>query len=154
MCELVHVTHGGAADCTDTAIGEKLPGRCDDFMEWNARAQLTTWHPMTSPDGPVAAAGSLGDTLASINDYARKQWSGLVGDYYAPRADLYLAQALADAAARRPFNTTAMRRREARLAFEWQTAFGNGYPTSPAGDAVAVSTRMRDKWGPFFSKCR
>jgi alpha-N-acetylglucosaminidase len=123
-------------------------------MEWNARAQLTTWHPMTSPDGPVAgAARRLGDDLVGINDYARKQWAGLVGGYYAPRADLYLAQALADAAAGRPFDAAAMGRREARLAFEWQTAFGNGYPTAPAGDPVAVSARMRAKWAPFFSAC-
>ena len=31
-------------DCDDTVLGDKLSS-CDDFMEWNARAQITTWHP-------------------------------------------------------------------------------------------------------------
>ena len=33
---------GSAADCNNTRIAGDI-GRCDDFMEWNARAQLTTW---------------------------------------------------------------------------------------------------------------
>eukprot|EP01051_Picozoa_sp_SAG22_P027070 SAG22_NODE_8881_length_624_cov_0.971429_1_plen_120_part_10 len=41
---------GNATDCTDIVLGEKL-SRCDDFMEWNARAQLTTWHPVAAPPG-------------------------------------------------------------------------------------------------------
>ena len=28
---------GNATDCTDTVLGDKL-SKCDDFMEWNARA--------------------------------------------------------------------------------------------------------------------
>lgn len=35
---------GNSTDCTDTVLADKL-SRCDDFMEWNARAQITTWHP-------------------------------------------------------------------------------------------------------------
>ena len=38
-------------------------------------------------------------------------------------------------------------------AYEWQTAFGNGYPTEPAGDVVAVSTAVMSKWGHFFGAC-
>jgi len=35
---------GNMTDCDDTVLGDKLSS-CDDFMEWNARAQITTWHP-------------------------------------------------------------------------------------------------------------
>jgi hypothetical protein len=34
---------GSATDCVGLRIGKKETGRCDDFMEWNARSQLTTW---------------------------------------------------------------------------------------------------------------
>ena len=43
---------GNATDCTDTVLGDKL-SKCADFMEWNARAQLTTWHPVDSPSHPT-----------------------------------------------------------------------------------------------------
>ncbi len=39
-----------------------------DFFEYNARNQITLWGPS-----------------GEIEDYASKQWSGLVGSYYAPR---------------------------------------------------------------------
>ena len=33
---------GNGTDCTDTILGNLS---CPDFMEWNARVQLTTWYP-------------------------------------------------------------------------------------------------------------
>ena len=36
---------GTATDCTDTLISPDI-GNCADFMEWNAKAQLTTWYPV------------------------------------------------------------------------------------------------------------
>ena len=36
---------GSATDCVDTQIEGDI-GHCSDFMEWNARAQLTTWYPV------------------------------------------------------------------------------------------------------------
>jgi hypothetical protein len=66
-----------ATDCTDTIIGDGLIKDCADFMEWNARSQLTTWQP-TPKVGP----------LGNPQDYARKHWSGLIKSYYAPRVRL------------------------------------------------------------------
>ncbi|CAO2647564.1 Nn.00g084860.m01.CDS01 [Neocucurbitaria sp. VM-36] len=45
-----------------------------DFYEYNARNQLTLW----GPGG-------------EISDYASKSWGGLVGDYYLPRWETFLA---------------------------------------------------------------
>ena len=50
---------GNATDCTDTIVGDLA---CADFMEWNARSQLTTWRP-TPKGGPTGWP----------NDYAKKQ---------------------------------------------------------------------------------
>lgn len=44
-----------------------------DFFEYNARNQVTLW----GPNG-------------EIEDYASKQWSGLVGDYYAHRWQMFV----------------------------------------------------------------
>jgi alpha-N-acetylglucosaminidase len=66
---------GTATDCTGTIVGDL---NCTDFMEWNARSQLTTWKP-TPKNGP----------LGKPQDYARKHWSGLISSYYVPRVRLY-----------------------------------------------------------------
>jgi alpha-N-acetylglucosaminidase len=42
------------------------------YLEYNARNQITLW----GPDG-------------EINDYASKQWAGLVGSYYLPRWEMF-----------------------------------------------------------------
>ena len=102
--------------------------------------------PPTEGTGPPSWPGR-------INDYARKQWSGLIRGYYAVRVEQFLEQGLVDATAGRPFNTSAVVRRQAKLAFEWQTDFGNIGPTEPVGDPVAVSSAMRAKYAGFFEGC-
>lgn len=90
------------------------------------------------------------------HDYARKQWSGLLGDVYIPRAELYRQQAMLDAAAGRPFDADAAKRSYARLAFEWQTNFsrpGSEYPTEPVGDPITTSVSLHKKWSKFFHVC-
>ena len=144
---------GDATDCTDTALGDKL-SKCADFMEWNARAQITTWHPTDRPSNPTPPTeGTPPAWPGKINDYARKQWSGLVGNYYAPRVQLYLEQGLADARAGRAFDTPTVVRHQAKLAFDWQTDFGNIGPTEPAGDPVEVSAGLMQKYTGFFEGC-
>ena len=41
------------------------------WLEWNARAQVTSW-------------GSIESNGNTIADYASKQWGGLVGSYHLP----------------------------------------------------------------------
>ena len=90
---------------------------------------------------------------AGTNDYARKQWAGLVKDYYAPRVGTYLAQALADEKAGAAINMAALNRRLAKLALEWQTNFGNGYALIPEGDPVSISESLRAKYASHFRSC-
>jgi alpha-N-acetylglucosaminidase len=129
-----------ASDCNGTIVGDLA---CPDFYEWNARCQLTTWNPT-----PQGAASIPGGPI----DYASKHWSGLIKDYYAARAAGIMQQALADAAAGRALNTTAVAAFEAAHAYSWQTAT-NPYPVTPVGDAVALSTAMRAKYAPFYAAC-
>jgi hypothetical protein len=65
---------------------------CGHFYEWNARTQITTWNP-TRKDSDVIPGGPI--------DYASKHWSGLIRDYYVPRATLLMKQAIKDRTAGR-----------------------------------------------------
>jgi hypothetical protein len=104
-------------------------------------SQLTTWHPV------LENASSF-----PVSDYASKHWSGLISDYYAARVMLVMGQALVDAEAGNPLNTTAVDAIKAKHAFAWTTAT-NRYPTSPASGALAVSTAMWRKYEGYFSAC-
>ena len=138
---------GNATDCVDTQIAGDI-GDCGDFMEWNARAQLTTWYPVIgSASAPIVQQGGRD------HDYARKQWSGLIRDVFIPRAELYRKQALSDAAAGSAFNGTAALESYARLSFAWQTSYPSKYPTQPQSDPVTVSTGLWRKYSSFFSSC-
>ena len=176
---------GAASDC----VADNVPvaggiGKCANFMEWNAKAQLTTWCvtwaqlavnctkvsaclPLTHFNiihlpcchiparYPVlgSAAAPRVQQGGRDHDYARKHWSGLIKDVDIPRARLYQAQALRDAAAGLAFNLTAAAAGYARQSYEWQTDLGNRYPTEPVGDVVRVSRALRQKYARYFSSC-
>ena len=127
-----------ASDCNGTVLGD-MP--CENFMSWNARSQITTWYPFVP-----------GSDNTRDQDYARKQWSGLINDYYAVRAQLVLSQALTDAAAGRPLNTSAVKEAEATLAYEWTSSM-NPYPLEPAPGYVQLSSQLLQKYAPFYAAC-
>ena len=146
---------GNATDCTDTVLGAQL-SKCSDFMEWNARAQLTTWHPVDSPTHPSPnPEGAGGVWPGHINDYAKKQWAGLVGGYYAVRIDrCFFDIGMSAAAKGEPVSTTAVKQCQAALAYSWQTDWGDDkYPSQPVGNSVAVSAALRAKYAPYFASC-
>jgi len=127
----------GSNDCGDPWKS------CQDFYEWNARVQLTTWNPTPAnvskiPDGPI--------------DYASKHWSGLIRDYYASRAEQLLAQALESAAAHQPLDKKVWSRAEAELAHTFQMAT-NSYPQTPQGDPIAISRALYSKYSSYFNSC-
>ena len=85
-------------------------------------------------------------------DYASKQWSGLIRDYYAQRVRLVMEQALSDAAAGKPLDSNATKVLKAQLAYNWSTAT-NLYPTEPVVDCVEVSKAMLAKYSHLFTSC-
>jgi alpha-N-acetylglucosaminidase len=141
---------GSATDCTDTRVAklDARGGGCGDLMEWNARAQLTTWYPTLAAEQPTP-----GQQNGRDRDYAGKQWAGLISGIYIPRAELYRDQAIKDAAAGGAFNDTTATADYAHMTYEWQTDFDTVYPVEPVEDDVAVSIALREKWAPFFSSC-
>ena len=49
-----------------------------DWLEWNARVQITTWGNRTAAED------------GGLRDYAHKEWSGLLRDFYYPRWKVWL----------------------------------------------------------------
>ncbi len=68
-----------------------------DLLESNARMQVTVW------GGPI------------LNDYAAKEWSGLVGDFYRPRWDRFFE---AIAATKKPV-AEALKKSSADWELQW-----------------------------------
>lgn len=89
-----------------------------DHYEWNARTQITVW-------GNRNAAEQGG-----LREYAHKEWSGVLADYYYPRWKAYLdaLAATLDGKPMRQFDFYAMD--------EAWTQRHNVYPSVAQGDAV------------------
>ena len=101
-------------------------------MQWNARRVLTLW-----------------GTGKHIRDYARKEWSGMIGGYYLKRWEWYLREAGQALADEQPFDDAAF---YAKL-LKWEGDWADGretYPTEPAGDSLAIAAELWAKYGDAF----
>ncbi|XP_034474694.1 alpha-N-acetylglucosaminidase [Drosophila innubila] len=100
--------------------------------EFNARNQLTAW----GPNGQIL-------------DYAGKQWSGMVRDYYKPRWNMFLDSVTLSMMSNRPFNATIFKQ---RVANEIELPFSNltnVYPTKPVGDTWLISQDIYIRWNSY-----
>ncbi|KAJ0527704.1 putative alpha-N-acetylglucosaminidase [Helianthus annuus] len=101
--------------------------------EWNARTQITMWFDNTEEEASL------------LRDYGNKYWSGLLRDYYGPRAAIYFKYLKESLATGDRFNLQGWRREWIKLTNEWQ----NGryvYPVKSEGDALSISQRLFDKY--------
>jgi alpha-N-acetylglucosaminidase len=99
-----------------------------DFYEWNARAQITTWTPVSDP----------ADGLSPLNDYARKEWAGMISTYYTERVQIWLNHTLG--LAPEPDLSVAL----ASFARQWQHTRWDPQqlPAAPVGDPVTLSRQL------------
>ena len=84
-----------------------------DFFEYNARNQITLW----GPDG-------------QIEDYASKQWSGLVGSYYQQRWQMFV-----DYLIETPLNKYDNKAFHSKL-LEWEIEWGNQKTQMPSASST------------------
>ncbi|KAH8249639.1 hypothetical protein KR032_011040 [Drosophila birchii] len=101
-------------------------------FEFNARNQITAW----GPDGQIL-------------DYACKQWSGLVRDYYRPRWKLFLEDVTVALHSQRPFNGTAFKE---KVLQKIELPFSNKsdiYPVDPVGQTWLISQNLFETWKAF-----
>ena len=97
-------------------------------FEWNARRVLTLWG-----EGP------------HIDDYAWKEWSGLLNGYYLKRWERF-AQALAESLRNdQPFDGNPFNRALRQWMVDWSDQ-RTSYPTEPRGDSVAVARKLWKKY--------
>ena len=97
-------------------------------LEEGARRQITIW----------------GHTDI-LRDYARKEWAGLLKNFYAVRWQRYGDSGLAALEGGAPFDAVAFE----RDLLEWEREWIRGhesYPIEPSGDSVDVSVRLFDRY--------
>jgi alpha-N-acetylglucosaminidase len=100
-----------------------------DLCEHDARELLTIWSNQDS----------------DIIDYANREWSGLVGTFYAARWQTWLGALSAALASGQSLNETAVRARIRDGDRAW-TLQHDAYPAGPRGETIEVSRRLFQKY--------
>jgi len=103
------------------------------LYEWNARNQITLW----------------GDRDSSLHDYARKQWSGLLSDFYLARWEMFLKRLGASLESGTPFDAALFEKDVRQLEDHW-THRRDEFPAEPQGDSIAVGRKMLEKYRPLI----
>ncbi|WVZ87458.1 hypothetical protein U9M48_034093 [Paspalum notatum var. saurae] len=101
--------------------------------EWNARTQITMWFDNTETEASL------------LRDYANKYWSGLLRDYYGPRAAIYFKHLLLSMEKNVPFALEEWRREWISLTNNWQSD-RKVFPTTATGDALNISRSLYMKY--------
>lgn len=121
-----------------------------DYLEFNARNQITWWGPR----------GQLG-----LANYASKHWGGLVKEFYYPRWQIFVDRVVSAVQAGKPLDYEAYLADSLKVETQWQketTCLGQGcvlqlegnnplkvdkYSVVAVGDTIEVAQDLWDKWG-------
>lgn len=98
-----------------------------DLYEWNARVQITTWGNRTAAD------------RGGLRDYAHKEWSGLLRDFYYNRWKVWLEQQKAQ------LNGAPAEKIDFYALEEPWTKQTNSYASQAEGDVIEVAKEIYDK---------
>ncbi|XP_073123504.1 alpha-N-acetylglucosaminidase-like [Henckelia pumila] len=102
-------------------------------FEWNARTQITMWFDNTEEEASL------------LRDYGNKYWSGLLRDYYGPRAAIYFKFLIESLKTDNGFSLKEWRKQWIKLTNEWQSS-RDIFPTSSNGNALNVSRWLYEKY--------
>ncbi|KAH9053519.1 hypothetical protein Ae201684P_015285 [Aphanomyces euteiches] len=97
------------------------------YFEYQARNQLTRWG------------------VGTLNDYANKQWAGLMKDYYVSRWRIWLDAVCAAKKAHTPMDDAKVDGEINAFEIAWQTKT-DIFSSLPQGDTVQVATRLFAKY--------
>ncbi|KAF9991133.1 hypothetical protein BGZ75_004617 [Mortierella antarctica] len=141
--ESIDPIRGSSQVTFSAATGGASPTKAgyQQFLESNARDLVTWWGPEgTGPPG-------------SLQDYASKQWGGLLTSYYLPRWTLFIKQLEQAAAAKRPWTRTSDNFANLTLAreTEWQAEIwgqrgGESLEKTNGQESVEVVREIWAKW--------
>lgn len=101
--------------------------------EWNARTQITMWFDNTETEASL------------LRDYGNKYWSGLLVDYYKPRAEIYFKYLLESMEKGEEFALEDWRREWISLTNNWQNS-RKSYSVKASGDALNISQYLYVKY--------
>lgn len=101
------------------------------YYEKDARNILTTW----------------GGADQSLNDYARRGWSGLLNDFYATRWKMFTHDALAAVSAGDTLDQKAFHKAVTDYEWNWVNQHSS-YKDKPSGDAFLISQTLYRKYAP------
>ncbi|XP_075152325.1 N-acetyl-alpha-glucosaminidase [Haematobia irritans] len=104
-----------------------------ELYEFNARNQITLWGPK-----------------GEIVDYATKQWSGIVKDFFQPRWKLFLDYLRISLYENLPFDTQSFTQNvftSIEYPFNYQRKI---YPTYENGNTFEISREIFNKWSVYF----
>ena len=99
-----------------------------DNLEFNARNQISMWGPKEN-----------------IEDYAAKEWAGVVSSYDAQRWKLFLQVIDQSIAANKTFNKTGYENMLFTLETDWGKEI-KAYPTTATGDTIEISGKLLQKY--------
>ena len=105
------------------------------YLEYNARNQLTLWGPS-----------------GQINDYASKQWAGLVGEYYSARWSTFLKylESVKQTGSTVGYNATTISSTLLSIGSDFDTQiWGNktrGETWGTTGDVFSLAQSVYDNW--------
>ena len=100
-----------------------------DYYEMNARRLITTWG-------------------GSLNDYACRNWNGLMWDYYAKRWEIYIRKATVALLAGSDFDADDYRAAADKFQQQWVTSTEEVVQGEPDQDALTCCRLLRDKYRP------
>ena len=102
-------------------------------LEFNARNQITLWGP-----------------TGQIEDYANKNWAGLVKGYYSRRWVLFIEELISCLDDGRDYNDAAFRKKLLDFELQWNHDT-TPYSTDPEGDIIELSKSVLKKYIRFYN---
>lgn len=100
------------------------------FLEYNARNQITLWGP-----------------TGEINDYASKQWGGIVGGYYVPRWEAFVDYLVGTKENSTAYNATAVANTMLAIGEQWDAqTWGQMESWETVGDSWSVVQFLATKY--------
>ena len=104
-------------------------GKVKDYYEMNARRLITTWG-------------------GSLNDYACRNWSGLMWGYYAKRWEIYIREATSAVIAGKEFDNEACKAACNKFQEKWVSSTEELIQGTIDQDILTHSRALRDKYRP------
>lgn len=98
-------------------------------LEWNARRILTLWGSTTR-----------------LNDYARKEWSGLISGYYQIRWEKFIGEIQKELQTGKPYDKAVFNDKLITWTANWSDE-KDIFPHEPQGESVAVAKKLWAKYG-------